>query len=291
MRRFQIRNREFFCKMKSIAVLITVHNRRQKTLECLSSLFQSKVDDADLSVYLVDDGSDDGTTAAVSKEFPFVKIIEGQGDLFWNRGMRLAWEFAAKNGHDYYLWLNDDTLLMRDALVRLLSNSEKCKNASIIVGSTCSSKDDTTLSYGGRTKERNHPLIRPDEHLMKECDVFNGNIVLIPHSVFERVGFNDDYYRHSFGDFDYGIVASTKGVKSYIASGYYGFCGRNNPIPLFRRKCFSVFKRYRLLYSPLGYNPIEDFHFNKKFRPLGLCVWYFIKLHLNVLFPVEHVGE
>lgn len=274
--------------MITIAVLLTVHNRREKTLRCLEFLKNTIIKDVRYSVFLVDDGSTDGTTEAIKRKYPSVNVVKGNGRLFWNRGMRLAWKSSLKAKCDFFLWLNDDTILMNDAFERLLRCSAQCENKSIIVGSTFSSKENLTHSYGGRTKKRDHLLIKPNDKEVVECDVFNGNIVLIPYGVFEKVGLNDEFYRHSFGDYDYGIMAKKRGVKSYIAPGYYGFCNRNNPVPLFRRKCFSVFKRYRLLYSPLGYNPIEDFHFNKKFRPLWLCVWYFIKLHLNVLFPVDH---
>lgn len=237
---------------------------------------------------MMDDASIDGTGECVRKSFPNVQIIEGDGNLFWNRGMRLAWETAAKEAPDYYFWLNDDTTLMLDSINRLLSCSKKLQDHSIVVGSTYVSAEDKTLSYGGRLKKHNNPFVVPDDKVPTECDTFNGNIVLIPKYVFEKVGFNDNYYHHSFGDFDYGIVAGMKGIKSYVAPGFYGYCKRNNPIPLFRRKCYSIAQRYKLLYSPRGYNPVEDFHLNRKYLPIGLCVWFFIKLHINVLFTVDH---
>ncbi len=274
---------------KSIAILITVHNRKEKTLSCLERIKRQQLNtDVNVAVFLADDGSTDGTEDEVRKFYPKVNIIKGDGTLFWNRGMRLAWESASKINPDYYLWLNDDTYLMDNAFQRLLLSSSKMDDQSIIVGSTYVSPNNKILSYGGRLKKHNNPFITPDETQCLPCDTFNGNIVLIPRKVFEIVGYNDTYYHHSFGDFDYGIVAGLKGVSSYVAPGYYGYCGRNNPIPLFRRKCYSIFKRYKLLYSPLGYNPIEDFHLNRKYQPLFLCVWYFIKLHINVLFAVDH---
>lgn len=274
---------------KTVAVIITVHNRKEKTLRCLELLFANTSNHFKIKVYLTDDGSTDGTGDSVAQLYPEVIIIRGNGSLFWNRGMRYAWEYAAQTYYDYYLWLNDDTAIMDDSISRLVNWSKESNDKCIIVGSTCSSKDNTLLSYGGRQIKRNHPLIKPDNISPIECSVFNGNIVLIPYSVFEKIGFNDNYYRHSFGDFDYGIMAMKNGIKSLIAPGYYGYCERNNPVPLFRRKCYRLTERYKMLYSPRGYNPIEDFHFNKKFRPLWQCIWYFMKLHLNVLFPKDHL--
>ena len=96
--------------MMKISVLLTCHNRKEKTLICLRKLFEQDVRNVEFDVFLVDDGCTDGTAEAVREEFPKIHIIQGDGSLFWNRGMCLAWEEARKNGaHDAVLWLNDDT--------------------------------------------------------------------------------------------------------------------------------------------------------------------------------------
>ena len=70
---------------KTIAVLMTCHNRKDKTLASLDSLFQQKMPaDFRLEVYLVDDASTDGTAEAVTQKYPEVKVVEGNGSLFLN---------------------------------------------------------------------------------------------------------------------------------------------------------------------------------------------------------------
>ena len=78
--------------MRKIAVLITSYNRREKTLVCLKNLMEQKgVPGLALSIFLVDDNSSDGTTAAVNAAYPSVTVIKGTGQLFWAGGMRTAW--------------------------------------------------------------------------------------------------------------------------------------------------------------------------------------------------------
>lgn len=272
--------------MKFIAVLLTVHNRKDQTLSCLKTIFKQRSNCNFLTrIYLTDDGCTDGTAEAVSTAYPQVAIVKGNGNLFWNRGMHLAWKEASKSKCDYYLWLNDDTILYDDAINGLLETASHHPK-SIIVGSTCDKNGN--LSYGGRKSNRKHTVIPPDRNHAIPCDTFNGNIVLIPGNVVNRIGINDPYFHHSFGDIEYGLRAKKAGIVSYIAPGYYGTCERNNPVPLFRRKCYPLVKRYKFLYSPLGFNPIEDFHMNLKYYPIWKCILWFIKLHLNVLFPKDH---
>ena len=69
-----------------------------------------------IEVFLVDDCSTDGTSTALQIQYPSIKIIQGDGNLYWNRGMHLAWKTAAASKEfDYFLWLNDDTLLEKNA--------------------------------------------------------------------------------------------------------------------------------------------------------------------------------
>ena len=89
-------------EMIEIAVLMTVHNRKSTTLNCLEHLYANNLEGYQYQVYLVDDASTDGTADAVQKMFPKVKIIHGNGELYWNRGMIKAWEEAAKDKPDFY---------------------------------------------------------------------------------------------------------------------------------------------------------------------------------------------
>ena len=274
--------------IKTIAILLTVHNRKQKTLQCLRLVYEQKLSTYSIFVYLTDDGCTDGTVEELRLRYPKVNIINGDGTLFWNRGMYTAWQAASKSNPDYYLWLNDDTKLFEDSLEWLLYFAEQTNGESILVGSTLSNGLNKVFTYGGMDGAIKHKRIQPDDNVMKKCITFNGNIVLIPRNVFSKLGFNDFYYRHSFGDIDYGMKATKYGLVNYIAPGYYGICERNNPIPLFRRRCYSLIKRYKFLYSPLGSNPFEAFHLNVKYYPLYKCIWLFLKLHINVLFTVDH---
>lgn len=91
--------------MRSIAVLLTVHNRKEKTLHCLQDLFTQEIPKGfQIDVYLTDDGCTDGTPKAVKMQYPQVNIVEGNGNLFWNRGMYTAWETAVKiKDYDFIL--------------------------------------------------------------------------------------------------------------------------------------------------------------------------------------------
>ena len=124
---------------KKIAALLTVHNRKEKTLTCLSELQKQQLPIGYLlDTWLTNDGCTDGTPEAVSLTFPTVHIIQGDGTLFWNRGMYAAWTNAVKNtSYDFYLWLNDDTFLFDGAIEYLIHCYETLGKHCIVAGATC----------------------------------------------------------------------------------------------------------------------------------------------------------
>ena len=67
----------------NIAVLLTVHDRKNKTLRCLENLYKQVLPNyLRLDIYLTDDGCTDGTPEAIKRQFPKVHIIKGDGNLF-----------------------------------------------------------------------------------------------------------------------------------------------------------------------------------------------------------------
>lgn len=266
-----------------IAALLTVHNRKEKTLNCLRGLIrQSLPVNYVLDVYLTNDGCTDGTEISVRDEFPTVKIVAGDGNLFWNRGMFRAWEAASKAyDYDLYLWLNDDTILLPNALYALIEESNE-QPESVIVGSTHSSSDPNKLTYGGHFFGRH---ILPNGYLQR-CQTFNGNIVLVPKSIFKLIGNLDWTYEHAIGDLDYGWMVTRAGRCNYISREFRGICDNNPRPPLWTRPDVSFVKRWRNYHSPLGYGqPGPLFHFNKKNFGMFKAVKVWTSNHIRLFFP------
>ena len=202
--------------MKVVAALITCHNRKAQTLACLERLLgQELSQDAVLKVHLVDDGSTDGTADAVRQRYPSVSIIPADGSLFWCTGMRLAWEHAAKANPEFYLWLNDDTLLRPGTVGTLIRVAQEAGNPACIVVGSCCDVYSGARTYGGQRQLGKHPAklspIEPDAETAKPCDTFNGNCVLVTRTAYRALGIMRDF-QHATADTDYGLRARRLGV-------------------------------------------------------------------------------
>ena len=269
-----------------IAVLLTCHNRKEKTLSCLLNLFTAQLlKGYKIEVFLVDDGSTDGTWEAVSDNFPNVNVIKGSGDLFWNQGMRLAWKTAAKRGdYDFYLWLNDDTLLDASAVEELLICNQlaikKSGNPAIITGACRIKEGISEFSYGGQTDSG---VVIPNGEI-QGCNYINGNAVLIPNEIFKKIGNLSSDYTHGMGDFDYGLRAIQNGFNCYTTRKYIAIYPLNEGVQGWSNPMLSLRKRWELFNSPKGLNIKEYLIFRKKFWKYKW--WIFaLKAYARVFSP------
>lgn len=263
--------------MNKIAIILTCYNRKQTTLNCLHQLFFLE---QDIDVFLVDDKSTDETYETVAARFPQVNIIQGTGNLFWNRGMHLAWDYASKNDYDYYVWLNDDVILYNNCFIELFECSRIANENAVITG-IVETKDKTQILYGGT--DGNKKLLLPNG-IMHQVTNMNGNFVLIPKSVFKVLGNLDPVFHHDLGDVDYGLRAKKNNINVFttrvtIASG------ESNNFCRVRHWGFTATGRFKRLYSPLGNHPSINFYFRRKHFGLFNAMNYYIYIHLINLLP------
>ena len=244
---------------------MTSFNRRESTLSSLAALTrQQRAADFALQVFLVDDGSTDGTADAVQSAFPEVRVLRGDGTLYWNGGMRMAFAAALQESFDAYVFLNDDTVLYNGAIARLVACVQMMIEAGrpvIAVGSTASPQTGEH-TYGGIVKHVHGAVIRfekipPHECLPISCDAMNGNVVLIPREIADVVGNLEKRFRHQFGDLDYALRAKRAGFQVMVAPGYFGECATNSQAGTWRDSSLPLRKRWKHLLSPKGV-PVQE---------------------------------
>lgn len=259
---------------KKIAVLLTCHNRIELTKRCLDSVVSNKPSGYDVDIYLVDDGCTDGTGDMVHSDFPEVKVIQGDGSLFWNGGMNRAFSEARKQDYDFYLWVNDDVAFYDQFMQKILTtyNDLANKSSQIIVVGVMVDSVYGKQTYGGI---RILPSIVPLKmgqvsmaNTPQKCDTFHGNCVLIHKSVVEEIGVNDSFYQHAFGDSDYGLMATKAGCEVWMTNYPVGVCDRHDKANKWLDPNLS-FKERRKDYHKKTANPPRDWkYFCKKF-----CGW------------------
>lgn len=267
--------------MTRIAVLMTVHNRKAKTVRCLQSLQDTWLpyrEQFGVEVFLTDDGCTDGTADAVSRltlDFP-VRILPGDGSLFWNGGMIQSWKAAlAAGSFDGYLWLNDDVEVLpefwQDLPVVFSYARAHYGREGIYVGSTCDA-DTGAFTYGGFNYTNLWTLkdkMLPPNGEVQPCQAGHGNITYVAKEVVDKMGIFCEKYIHGGTDHDYTYLAHKAGFPLLVLPHFSASCRNDHPRDGGRRNFFSLPLRERLkaMNNPRGINLHNALLFSRRCFP------------------------
>jgi len=222
-------------KTKKVEVVFPCHNRRELTLQCLRSL--SRIDSGNLDVHtiVVDDGSTDGTSEAIEREFPEVELKKADGSLWFTEGTNVGVRAALERNPDYVLMMNDDQVFDSRFLKFMVETAEK--NPRSVVGSMLLLWNEPhklfqvsprweTLSGGWR--HWSHQTIWTVPKKPWRVDIIVGNCVLFPTQAIREQGLMDSKRYPNFGDAEYTPRLRKKGWNLLIDPRARVFCQPNN---------------------------------------------------------------
>lgn len=282
-------------KSISIAVVLTVFNRKEQTEKCLLSVLREIKTDKSINIdfYITNDKSTDATGELLNsfqKKYTNINffVFEGTGNLYWNKGMHLAYGEALKSTYDFYLWVNNDVEFYEGFLHDLLKDYSTAKknNMPVIICGSVSYRGRKEISYGGAV---NYSKINPYKRTLlipsgsvQECDCINANCLLIPWESALLVGNLEERYEHGFGDFDYGYRLIKAGGQPFVASNFVGKCDRNSLNGSWKDSSLPIKKRVALKNSPTGQPPYSHKLFLKKWFP-AFWYYYWIKPYARII--------
>lgn len=198
-----------------VQIVIPVHDRKEITRACLERLVRLDVP-AWAGVIVVDDGSTDGTGRMIETEHPWVRLLRGDGRLWWTGAIVAGMRAAIEKGAECVIWLNDDTLPDPGALEVLARQAETSGG---ICGAVCRGEKDHSVAYGGGMI-MNHwprPLRQVEGQTPLLVDWLHGNLVAIPKVVWQRCGLPDAAAMpHNLADISYSFQARQTGISVWL---------------------------------------------------------------------------
>lgn len=218
--------------MIDLSVCIVTHNAKSLLLACLESVY-SAAGQINLEVILVDNASTDGSVEAVSTQFSDVQILENVENLGFVKPTNQA--MMVSQGR-YVLWLNNDTVILDNALIRMVEFMDthlyvgicgpKVMNRDGTIQNQCRRGFPTpwtALTYFtglSRVFPKSPRFSRYlmtyfDEDQVHEVDAVSGACLLVRRGVVDQIGYLDeDYYAYG-EDLDYCARAQNAGWKIY----------------------------------------------------------------------------
>ncbi len=231
---------------RRICVVIPVHNRRHITIAGLRSLMECDTTGLSVHVVVVDDGSTDGTGAAVRAAFPAVELVDGDGSLHYaggtNRGIEAALAVPEDREPEFIITANDDAEFDPMLFQRLIASADR--NPGAVVGALLVRHGDRSVAfqvglhfdvwYGGwHVPQRWQVDDLPAGDLVVETLV--GNCLMVPTQLIREVGLMDDR-RFPVGAADVQWIRRMQnaGRRCVVATDALVFCLPNDSLPSLR---------------------------------------------------------
>lgn len=220
----------------TLSVIVVSFNTREDTLACLRTALAQDVAGG-LEVLLVDNGSSDGTVAAVAAELAQVRIVDAGENLGFAAACNLGAEAATGT---YLLLLNPDTLVHDGAFTALVDFARANPRHGIYGGRTL--RPDGTLdpssAWGAptlwsllcfatmlSTLARRNPVLDPESlggwqrDTVREVDIVTGCLLLTSARTWQRLGGMDEDYFLYGEDAELSARARRAGLRPVIVPG------------------------------------------------------------------------
>ncbi|MCB7129147.1 MAG: glycosyltransferase family 2 protein [Candidatus Brocadiales bacterium] len=284
-----------------LSVVIVNWNTKDLLRECLRSLYRT-VKDLSFDVYVVDNGSSDGSVEMVEKEFPGATLIRNRE----NRGFAPANNQALREIHTAYVFLlNTDTVLLNGTVGGMVSFLKKHPDVAIVAPQFLNrdgSKQNTFDNFPSLTTElMNKSMLRflfPGSYPSKHVDykeplevesVLCAGVVL-RQDVFRQVGFFDEDYFVYLDDSDICFRLKRAGYRCFylpqlemyhFGGGGTKAKGRANAVIEYYRSMYKFFKKNR---------SAPEYLILKVLKPLRLVLSLFLSLLGLALTLFLHKG-
>lgn len=209
-------------KDKKVSIITINYNQSKMTLECADSVLKSTY--VNYRLIIVDNGSNKDEFDVLKDNIDSKVIIERiENNCGYVGGVNRGLEIGQSFNPDYFLIMNNDTVIDKDAVKYLVEASEKYNDGAIISGKVYHFDKPEVFQYlGGLYKDKKYLImdnIYEDEVDSGQCDkeaerdMLDDIFWLLPTKVYNEVGnYSNNYFLYA-EQADYALQAVKKGFK------------------------------------------------------------------------------
>ena len=199
-----------------IFIIILNYNGKETIKKCLDSVFYS--DYHGLEAVVVDNDSKDGSFELAKdlySKFHFIKNAKNYG---FSAGNNIGIRFALEKMADYIFLLNNDAILEKNTLSKLVGIAERKKAG--IFSPLIYDRENRIWFAGGKIKWLKMKTVHKSQAAKDTkpylTDYISGCAMLIKKEVFKKIGlFSEDYFLY-YEDADFCIRAKKNGFECMV---------------------------------------------------------------------------
>jgi GT2 family glycosyltransferase len=209
-----------------VLAVIVNWNGKDDVLECLKSLVKVNYPKDKFRIVVVDNGSSDGSQAAISSAYPDVLLIKNKKNKGYVRAINQGIEHGLAQNVEYVWICNNDIVVHENALAQLVKIGQNAPEIGVVAPVIYSYKQPQTVDnigyrinfWIGRLKKLKYKediFVDPQSRM---CDVDSnlGCSNIIKTSLFHTIGMFRPIYNIYFEETDFNVRAKRSGSRVVV---------------------------------------------------------------------------
>ncbi|HAJ56532.1 MAG TPA: hypothetical protein DCL35_02050 [Candidatus Omnitrophica bacterium] len=212
--------------MPFVFIVIVNWNGKVDLLECLASLKSSDYPKDRYSIVVVDNGSSDGSQAAIAREHPDATLLKNTKNIGYVMAANQGIVYALDSGADYVWVLNNDVSVNKDTLSRLVAIGEKDGKVGVIAPVIYSFQEPPRIENAGykinfwtgqlKKLKIGRDIFADPADRSADVDSILGCADLIRALVFKKIGYLREAYELYFEETDFNVRARKAGYRVVV---------------------------------------------------------------------------
>lgn len=199
-------------KTLKASVVITSRNNRDILPRCLDALKNQNIKNFD--IFLMDENSTDGTKEFINKNYPHIFFISTPSNVSKRRNIAIS-----KSEAEYIITLDSDAILQKDWIQEAVQYMDNHRDVGVCCGKMFGKTGlidfaGITIDKTGGVRDIGHKdFDKPKYNTFKRIAGITTASAIIRKSIFQNVGYFDEYYQWGFEDVEFGLRANFGGYK------------------------------------------------------------------------------
>jgi len=205
-----------------VGIVILNWNGHDVLQDCLRSIFAMRY--PCFQVIVVDNGSTDGTTKMLERDYPSVLRIENTVNLGFAAGNNQGIRVALERGNEYVFVLNNDTILDPDCLTRLVQRAQSDSQIAAVSPKIYFAQPPDWLWFAGGTfnywtGRNGHVGYKKSDtgswNAAEEVEFISGCALLASRTAWQNIGGFDELLFTYSEDVDWSLRVRKAGFKLF----------------------------------------------------------------------------
>lgn len=209
--------------LPSVLIIVVNWNGKDYVLECLESLIRQNYPQEKYKIFIIDNASNDGSQTAIRERYSNIILLENSKNLGYVKAVNQGIEHGLQSNVSYMWILNNDVVVHKEALIRLIEIGEEEENSGVLAPIVYSRTDPERIEncgykinhWTGQLKKlRPHvDIFQSHNSRIRDVDSNMGCANLIKADVFREIGLFNPIYNVYFEETDFNVRAGKNGYR------------------------------------------------------------------------------